>query len=153
MKPIICVTGTPGTGKTLFAKKLCTRKKLSYVDVTALIARERLYTHYDRKLHTRVVHMRKLIDMLTSFITAAHKTQTGLVIDSHLSHYVPHTLVDTCFVVTCPLPVLKRRLTQRKYSAHKIRENLDAEIMQVCYLEALANKHHVALVRGESLRT
>ena len=41
---------------------------------------------------------------------------------------------------------IKKRLVKRKYSKEKIRENLDAEILDVCLVEALENKHKVKVV-------
>ena len=45
----ICVSGTPGTGKTTLAKKLATELDCSYVDVAALIKKEDLDTEFDAK--------------------------------------------------------------------------------------------------------
>ena len=38
---------------------------------------------------------------------------------------------------------LEKRLKERKYSKKKIRENLDAEIFQICLNEAKENGHKV----------
>ena len=74
-------------------------------------------------------------------------TKKGLVIDSHISHLLPQKLVDVCIVLTCSnLKVLQKRLQQRKYSKDKIRENLDAEIFQVCLMEAQEMGHRIIMV-------
>ena len=44
------------------------------------------------------------------------------------------------------LPALKKRLEARKYSEQKVRENLDAEIFDVCQQEALENGHKPIVV-------
>ncbi len=62
--------------------------------------------------------------------------------DSHISHYLPPKMVNVCIVLTCSnLKVLKKRLQRRKYLQHKIRENLDAELFQVCLMEAREQGH------------
>ena len=72
--------------------------------------------------------------------------KNGLVIDSHLSHYLPKKYVDLCIVVKCELKELERRLKKKKYSKDKVKENLDAEIFDVCLSEARENKHKILVV-------
>ena len=43
---------------------------------------------------------------------------------------------DYCVVCKCDLKVLKKRLEKRKYSKQKIKDNLDAEIFDVCFIDA-----------------
>ncbi|MBU90171.1 hypothetical protein CMO94_01410 [Candidatus Woesearchaeota archaeon] len=70
----------------------------------------------------------------------------GIIIDSHLSHYLPKKYVDLCIITKCDLKALKNRLKKKKYSGNKIRENLDAEIFDVCLNEAKENKHKIMSV-------
>ena len=69
-----------------------------------------------------------------------------MIIDSHLSHYLPKKYVDLCIVTKCGISELNKRLKKRKYSKAKIKENLQAEIFDVCRQEALKNKHKVITV-------
>ena len=80
-------------------------------------------------------------------------SKKDLVIDSHLSHHLPAKYVDLCYVMKCDLKKLKKRLINRGYSNNKVRENLDAEILQVCLLEALLNKHRVKVVDTSKKRS
>jgi adenylate kinase len=59
---------------------------------------------------------------------------------------LPSKYVDLCYVTKCDLKTLKKRLEKRRYSKEKIRENLDAEILDVCLIEALENKHKVKVI-------
>ena len=70
----------------------------------------------------------------------------GIIIDSHLSHYLPNKYTDLCIVAKCDLKILKMRLNWRKYSKKKTRENLDAEIFDICLNEAKENKHNVLVI-------
>ena len=74
------------------------------------------------------------------------KIKKGIIIDSHLSHYLPKKYVDLCIVTKCDLKILKNRLKKKKYSEDKIRENLDAEIFDICLNEAKENKHKIIVV-------
>ncbi len=67
----------------------------------------------------------------------------GLVIDSHLSHYLPRKIVDLCIITKTSLKTLQKRLKKRRYSKKKIRKNLEAEAFDTCYEEALHKNHKI----------
>ena len=60
----------------------------------------------------------------------------GCIIDWHACDLFPERLVDLVVVLRCDNKILYDRLSARKYSAKKIEENMDAEIMQVLLDEA-----------------
>src|SRR3989338_3054963 len=101
---IIIVTGSVGSGKTTISKELAGKLKAKYLDVKNLV-----------KLLIKVIK----------------NSKNSLVIDSHLSHYIPKIYVDYCVVCECDLKVLKKRLKKRGYSDVKIKENLDSQIFDV----------------------
>lgn len=138
----IIVTGTPGTGKTTYSKKLAIQKKLKYIDVTKLIKDNKIFERYDKKMDCVLVDIKKLNKELIKII----KKDNKVVIDSHLSHYLSPKYVDLCVVTKCELKTLEKRLKKRKYSKDKIRENLDAEIFDTCRIEALEAGHNVKVV-------
>jgi adenylate kinase len=140
---IIIVTGSVCSGKTTFAKKLAEDNGFSYLDVSKLIKDKRIMDSYDKKRDCYVVDVRKLNSVLINIIK---NSKNSLVIDSHLSHYLNPKYVDICFVTKTELKTLKKRLTKRKYSKEKIRENLDADIFDVCYNEAVHIGHKVIVV-------
>ena len=139
---IIIVSGTPGTGKTLVAKALATAMKHEYIDVKRLISDRKLSQGYDRKRKCEIIDPKALNKILIKLI----KEDKELVIDSHLSHYLPKRYVDRCIITTCSLSELSRRLKKRGYSKEKVRENLDSEIFEVCRSEALENGHRVVVL-------
>lgn len=140
---IIIVTGTPGTGKTTFAKKIAKEKNYNYLDVNEIIKKYNLSEGYDKKMKTHLVDTNKLNKVLIKIIKKAKK---GIIIDSHLSHYLPKRYVNLCYVVKCDLKKLKNRLNKRNYSKAKIRENLDAEIFDICLNEAKERGHKIKII-------
>lgn len=143
---IIIVTGTPGTGKTTFAKRLAKDRRYGYVDVNDVVKKHGLSEGYDRKRKTRIVDEKKFAKVLEKMIDNAKKQKKGLVIDSHLSHYINPKYVDLCIVTKCGLKELEKRLKRKGYHKSKIEENIQAEIFDICYIEALERGYKVKVV-------
>lgn len=139
---IIIVTGTPGTGKTTVAKALAKRLKIPYLDVNKVIDQYHLKESYDKKRKTYVVDEKKLSKVLVSLI----KKKKNLVIDSHLSHFIPKKHVDVCIVTKTDIKELKKRLEKRKYPKAKVQENVQAEIFDICHMEAQDMGHNIMLI-------
>jgi len=141
---IICITGTPGSGKTEYAKKLAKKLGYKYLDVNKLIDKS-LILKYDKKLDTKVINLDKLKKVLIKIIK---DSKENLIIDSHLSHHLDKKYVDEVIVVKTDLKNIKKRLEKRNYNKDKIKENLEAEALDVCYIEALEFGHKVKVVKN-----
>lgn len=139
-KTIICVTGTPATGKTTLSRMLGKELGMRHLDVSSIIRQNSLSDGYDAKRHCDIIDEKKLKKAISALIL---KSSRSMIIDSHLSHYIPNKLVDLCIVTKCNISELKKRLEKRGYSKEKVRENLDSEIFDVCLTEALEAKHNV----------
>tara|TARA_Y100000310_G_C20543808_1_gene744612 strand:+ start:18 stop:515 length:498 start_codon:yes stop_codon:yes gene_type:complete len=138
---IVVVTGVPCTGKTTVAKKLAKALGYEYLDVAKLIKERNISEDYDEERQSDVVDVKKL----NKEIKKATKGKLVMV-DSHLSHYLPKRLVKACIVAKCNFKVLKQRLEKRGYHNSKVRENLDAEILNICFNEAKEQGHKVLVV-------
>src|SRR3989344_9131342 len=140
---VFIVTGSIASGKTTLSRLLAKKYHAIYIDVNGLIKEFKLYLNYNKKLKAYNVNTNKLNKFLINLIK---HSKNNLVLDSHLSHYLPSKYVDLCYVTKCDIKQLKNRLMKRRYNKEKIRENLDAEILDVCLTEALENKHKVKII-------
>lgn len=120
----IALTGTPGTGKTTIAKEIAERRGLTHIDISkmalevgAVIAQE---------VETLVVDQ----DIIGEKI----RDMDDIIIDSHFAHVFE---IDLVFVLRCEPKILFERLKRRNYSREKLRENVLAEILDFCVLDAL----------------
>lgn len=143
MVRVIVVTGSVCSGKTTLAKKLAKKYKAKYLDVNKVIEEHNLSEGYDKKRKCKIIDTGKLNKVLIKIIKSSKER---LVIDSHLSHYLPSKYVDICIVTKCSVKKLRNRLKKRGYSKAKIEENVDAELFDVCLNEAKELGHKIKVV-------
>ncbi len=132
---IIAVSGTPGVGKTHLSIELAKRLSAEYVNITDYCQTNNLFDSYDTDSDTHGVDIALLEKSLRKYCDLSQI----YVLDSHLLHDFSIDFVDVLIICTCELPVLQKRLQKRGYSEEKIRENLDAEIFQICQYDAIEN--------------
>ncbi len=125
---VICISGTPGTGKTEVAKALGKLLDANVISVNSLIRNGKIRCTWDRKRKT------KIVDVKSAEKAARKCMKPGTnIIDSHYSHMMKCDLL----VVLRTNPVaLKRRLERRKWSRSKIRENVLAEMLGEISIES-----------------
>ena len=141
---LIAVTGTPGVGKSAIAKKLSLLLDYAYLNGSELVKTAHLAEKYDKRRRTAVVDASLFTHaVLKVRDSEAKKGSKGLLVDSHMAHFLPKKAVSACIVLSCSLPELSQRLAKRGYSKAKIRENLDAEIFDTILVEAFENGHKI----------
>lgn len=122
----IAVTGTPGVGKTTVARRLADQLGVEYVDVTQVV-REGASEGHDEERDVPVADVGALDDSLP---------EDG-VLDGHIAHRLD---VDYAVVLRCEPSALRERLKQRGWDRDKVRENVEAEALDVVLAEALAEE-------------
>lgn len=134
---IIALTGTPGTGKTTvceFIKEHSKyREKYRIIDLHKLILDEKLYTGRDEARDTYIADMERLRERVAEQIK---QTPVGkdTIIEGHISHYLP---ADVIIVLRAAPVALRKRLGKRReYSFEKVKENSDAEALDVILVES-----------------
>lgn len=139
---VIIITGTPGTGKTTYAKQLAAKLGYTYLDLNEFIIQRGLHEGKDPLRDTLIVDEEALLTALLPKIVA----NPEMIVDGHLSHEIPKENVTKCIVIKCELKELEKRLKARGYSDEKVRENLDAEIFDTSLHEAEEYGHKAEIV-------
>lgn len=130
MGEAIFITGTPCTGKTTVASKLNGR----LIKINELAISHDFILGIDEKKGYKVIDVEKLSDYVDALIGNCDEK---LIFEGHLSHLCRGA--SKVIVLRVRLEILEKRLKARNYSEAKIRENLEAEAMGVCSMEAYEN--------------
>ncbi len=119
----IALTGTPGTGKTTVAALL----PYHVVDINSLVK-----GGMNLGLDTERGCLEADMDALARHLDLID-TAEAIILEGHFSHH----FADWSIVLRLSPAVLRLRLEARGYSEAKIRENLEAEALDVILVEAV----------------
>ncbi len=122
----VAITGTPGTGKSTLSKIISKKTGCLLVDVNDFAEKHGLFTEKDVKRGSWIVDEKKLKKETDAI-------EGNIVLDGHMSHFCR---ADIVVVLRLNPRELKKRLSLRGWSANKIKENVEAEVLDVCFLEA-----------------
>ncbi len=125
----VFISGTPGVGKSTIANKLSDELNAKLIDVKKLAIENDLILGIDPEKGYKIVD----VEAFDSFLQNL-ELEGFIVVESHLSHLFSNP--DKVIVLRVDPDILKGRLSSRDYSDSKIRENLEAEALGVCSIEA-----------------
>lgn len=135
-KKAILVTGTPGVGKTTVSHKLASKLNALCVSITDLVKKEKLITNVDEARQTLIVDTEKVLKHLQEILNSS---EGSIIIEGHyVVDVVSKKDVAIVFVLRRDPSELKVVLEQRGFVGKKLWENLAAEILDVCLLDALS---------------
>jgi adenylate kinase len=116
------ITGTPGTGKSMIGEELA-RRGHTVIHLTDTVGP--YVSGNDEERDARIIDGDRW---------AAEFVPVDGFVEGHIAHLLP---CDRIVVLRCRPDVLKERLSLRKYREEKVRENSDAEALDVCLIETV----------------
>ncbi len=134
MPSVIAISGTPGTGKTGVGQLLVKRLNATLIELSHLAKEQQLLLGEDVKRETLIADTEKLQHYLVNLIRESPKTH---VIVGHFADEVPKGILEFLVVLRCNPITLTQRLRDRQWSQNKILENVQAEILGECTMQAL----------------
>jgi adenylate kinase len=135
MKRIVLITGTPCTGKTTTAEHLAARLEAQYINLTEYAKTQGLTLGEDTQRKTTIINEKAMREKLSESIEAS---KVDIVIDGHYAAAVtPSNLTTHVFVLRRNPKELKQLMEKCGFEGAKLWENLSAEILDTCLVEAL----------------
>ncbi|MHB8603931.1 MAG: adenylate kinase family protein [Thermoplasmatota archaeon] len=142
----IALTGTPGVGKTTLAREL-RRRGFTVVDLKRFCREAGLLRERDAARGSWLVDESELarvwrrdVARLAPEYSPASRGPRAAFVEGHLAHLLP---VDTAIVLRLDPRLLAGRLARRRYRIAKVRENAEAEALDVVLADALAHAPRV----------
>jgi adenylate kinase len=120
----IALTGTPGTGKSTVAEMV--GSGFIIIRVNDLI-KEKYNIGLDVERNSWIADILSLSRYINTL-------QGDMILEGHISHLLP---VDVIIVLRASPTVLRKRLASRGWSDMKIKENVEAEALDVILCEAV----------------
>ena len=116
------ITGTPGTGKSMIGGEL-SHRGYTVVHLTTTVGP--YVTGEDEERDAQIIDTDRW---------AAEFVPVDGFVEGHIAHLLP---CDRIVVLRCRPDELRKRLAQLKYREKKIRENAEAEALDVCLIETV----------------
>jgi adenylate kinase len=131
---IIVVTGTPCVGKSVVSSLLASKLKALHIDLGELVKKEKLWSEVDKTRDTLVANASKLSKRLQQIIACSKQ---DVVLDGHYAvDVVPAKSVHIVFVLRREPDELRGVMLKRGFKGEKLKENLAAEVLDVCLYNA-----------------
>ena len=136
MKRVILITGTPCVGKTTTAKQLTIQLNAQYINLTDYAKTFSLTLGEDIERKTTIIDEEKMRLKLAQTIKTSENF--NIIVDGHYAAAVtPTNLVSNVFVLRRNPKELKQFMEKCGFGEAKLYENLSAEILDSCLIEAM----------------
>jgi adenylate kinase len=126
---LVALSGTPGTGKTSVSKIL-KQKGYKIIDLNQFANELGFITGFDNKRDTKIIDM----SGLNKYFKDTFSSSDLIFLDGHSSHLINST--DYVIILRCHPKTLFLRLETKGWKKEKIKENIDAEILDIILCEA-----------------
>jgi adenylate kinase len=127
---IIALTGTPGTGKTSVSKIL-QKNGFEVIDLNKVVCEKDFLIGRDKKRDSEIVD----VERFDEYVKKNYGGRDIVFIEGHLSHLLKS--VDKVIVFRCHPNELRKNLSEKGWKEEKIKENLEAEILDIILCEAM----------------
>ncbi|MEM1541379.1 MAG: adenylate kinase family protein [Ignisphaera sp.] len=129
----IGISGTPGTGKTSVARTLSQILNIPHIDLSSYVVNNNLYTHYDEERSSYVIDE----DKVRVGIINLYREKGPMIISGHYIEIIPRDIFEIVFILRRNPLELIGILIDRGWTYQKIAENVEAELLSICTLNAI----------------
>jgi adenylate kinase len=131
---VILIGGTPCTGKSEVAELLASSLNLLLISLTDFAENNGCISDYDAFRDSGVIDEDCLVESIIVFLEEDKKKK---IIEGHYIDLVPNSFVEFVFILRTHPEILRQRLKDRNYTKQKVDENIEAEVIGVCQMDAI----------------
>lgn len=134
MKNAIVITGTPGVGKTTVARELAKTDGYRLIELNSIAKEVGALAGQDPDRGAAIIDETKLKRELARVLKSEG---AKFIIEGHYGEIVPPKFVERVVVIRLDPRILRLRLIERGYPPSKVNENVQAEILDSCLVNAV----------------
>jgi len=127
---LIALTGTPGTGKSSVSNVL-REGGYEVIDLNKVATEKDFVIDIDKKRNSKIID----VDKLNKYIKEQYVKKDIVFVEGHLSHLLKSA--DKVIILRCYPRLLKKRLIEKGWETEKIKENTEAEALDVILCETV----------------
>lgn len=129
----IGISGTPGTGKSSIARELSLELQIPFIELNSYVMENKLYLYYDEMRDSYVIDE----DRIRNNIARLYEKSGTLIIVGHYIEVLPREIFELVIVLRRDPYELINVLKQRGWPDHKVAENIEAELLSICTINAI----------------
>jgi len=133
----VVITGTPGVGKSTVARLLAGELGARLIELGELAVEKGLHLGLDEETGSLVVDLEALAEEVANILSGGPEGSLFIVVSHYAPDVVPREAVLVAFVLRRSPYELSQVLAERGYGERKILENVQAEVLDVCLVEAV----------------
>lgn len=130
----VAISGTPGTGKSVIGALVSRALGISFIELGDFALEKGLYIGYDDDRMSFIVDENRLREHLKRLV----EERGSLLVVGHYSEIVDDEILDKIIVLRINPVELASRLVERGWPMRKVVENVEAELMGICTINAVS---------------
>ena len=133
----VVITGTPGVGKSTVARLLAGELGARLLELGELVVEEGLHLGPDGETGSLIVDLEALTKAVEKMLSEEPSGSLFIVVSHYAPDVVPKEAVLIAFVLRRSPYELAEVLARRGYGEEKLLENVQAEVLDVCLVDAV----------------
>jgi len=125
---IVALSGTPGTGKT-YVSALLQKEGYEVVSLNEIAIKKGFIEGIDKKRNSKILDIYRL----NEYIRKKYAKEDPVFIEGHAAHFL--NSAEKVIILRCHPKKLKKRLEKKGWRKEKIKENVEAETLDVILCE------------------
>ena len=127
---LVALSGTPGTGKTAVSD-LLQKKGYLVISLNEIAIKNSFISGIDKKRNSKILDIKRL----NEYIYKNYASGDLVFIEGHAAHFL--NSAEKVILLRCRPKKLKKRLEKKGWNEEKVKENIEAESLDVILCETV----------------